>query len=240
MKIQVLGSSSKGNGYILTEGNETLVIEAGVSLPEVKQALKFDISGIKGVCISHFHGDHSKYIKQYINAGLTVLALPEVFEKWKIKSHFAKEIELGKGYRIGNFAIIPFEAKHDVPCAGYLIIHESYGTIMFLTDTFYSKYTFKDLKLIMIECNYSDEILDKNISSGRLPYAMKKRLLTSHIGLDTTIEFLKANDLTKTDAILLLHLSDGNSNEKKMIEQVRKQTGIPTYALDKNQKYNFN
>jgi phosphoribosyl 1,2-cyclic phosphodiesterase len=240
MKIQVLRSSSKGNGYILTEGNETLVIEAGVSFSEVKQALNFNISCIKGVCISHEHGDHSKYIKEYINAGLTVLALPEVFEKWKIKSHFAKEIELGKGYRIGNFSIIPFEAKHDVPCVGYLIIHESYGKIIFLTDTFYSKYTFKDLKLIMIECNYSDEILDKNISSGKLPYVMKKRLLTSHIGLDTTIEFLKANDLTKTDAILLLHLSDGNSNEKKFIEQVRKQTGIPTYVLDKNQQYNFN
>lgn len=237
MKIQVLGSSSKGNGYILTEGDETLVIEAGVSLSEVKQALEFDISGIKGVCISHFHGDHSKYIKQYIDAGLTVLALPEVFEKWKIKSHFAKEIEFGKGYRIGDFAIIPFEAKHDVPCAAYLIIHESYGTIMFLTDTFYSKYTFKDLKLIMIECNYSDEILDKNISSGKLPYVMKKRLLTSHIGLDTTIEFLKANDLSKTEAILLMHLSDGNSDEKQFVDIIRRQTGIPTYALDKNFKY---
>lgn len=237
MKIQVLGSSSKGNGYILSEGNETLVIEAGVSLSEVKKVLNFDISGIKGVCISHFHGDHSKYIKQYIDAGLTVLALPEVFEKWKIKSHFAKEIEFGKGYIIGNFAIIPFEAKHDVPCAGYLIRHSEYGNILFLTDSFYSQYTFKDLKLIMIECNYSDEILDKNISSGRLPYVMKKRLLTSHIGLDTTIEFLKANDLSKTDAILLLHLSDGNSNEKEFIEQVRKQTGLPTYALDKNQQY---
>lgn len=237
MKIQVLGSSSKGNGYILTEGNETLVIEAGVSLSEVKQALNFDISKIQGVCISHEHLDHSKYIKQYTDAGLTVLALPEVFEKWKIKSHFAKEIELGKGYRIGNFVIIPFEAKHDVPCAGYLIIHESYGTIMFLTDTFYSKYTFKDLKLIMIECNYSDEILNKNISDGKLPYAMKKRLLTSHIGLDTTIEFLKANDLSKTEAILLMHLSDGNSNEKQFVDIIRKQTGIPTYALDKNSKY---
>ena len=40
MKIQVLGSSSKGNGYILTEGNETLVIEAGVSLSEVKEVWK--------------------------------------------------------------------------------------------------------------------------------------------------------------------------------------------------------
>lgn len=239
MKIQVLGSSSKGNGYILTEGNETLVIEAGVSLSEVKKALDFDISGIRGVCISHEHGDHSKYIKQYIDAGLTVLALSEVFEKWKIKSHFAKEIEFGKGYRIGSFAIIPFEAKHDVPCAGYLIKHYEYGNILFLTDSFYSQYTFKDIRVIMIECNYSDEILNENISSGKVDSSIRKRIMTSHLGLDTTIEFLKANDLSKTEAILLMHLSDGNSNEKQFVDIIRKQTGIPTYALNKNQEYNL-
>jgi phosphoribosyl 1,2-cyclic phosphodiesterase len=239
MKIQVLGSSSKGNGYILTEGNETLVIEAGVSLSAVKEALNFDISNVKGVIVSHYHGDHSKYIKQYIDAGLTVLALPEVFEKWEIKSCFAKSIEFGKGYKLGSFSIIPFEAKHDVPCAGYLINHSEFGNILFLTDTFYSKYIFKDLKLIMIECNYSDEILDKNISTGKIPFLMKKRLITSHIGLDTTIEFLKSNDLSKTEAILLLHLSDGNSNEQQFIEQVRKKTGLPAYALDKNQIFNI-
>lgn len=239
MKIQVLGSSSKGNGYIITEGNETLVIEAGVSLSEVKQALNFDISKIQGVCISHEHLDHSKYIKQYTDAGLTVLALPEVFKKWNVKSTFAKEIEFSKGYRLGNFAIIPFEATHDVPCAGYLIKHYEYGNILFLTDSFYSQYTFKDIRVIMIECNYSDEILNENISSGKVDYSIRKRIMTSHIGLDTTIEFLKANDLSKTEAILLMHLSDGNSNEKQFVDIIRKQTGIPTYALNKNQEYNL-
>ena len=239
MEVKVLGSSSKGNCYLLTVNSETLVIEAGVSLAEVKQALNFDISRINAVCISHSHGDHSKYIGQFIEAGLTVLALPDVFEKWNINSHFAKTVQFGRGYRAGGFSVVPFEAKHDVPCAGFLINHINYGNILFLTDTFCSKYVFKDLRLIMVECNYSDEILDKNIAEGRLPYAMKKRLITSHIGLDTTIKFLKANNLSKTDAIILLHLSDGNSDEKYFVNQIRKNIGVPTYAADKNQIYNF-
>lgn len=54
MKIQVLGSSSKGNGYILTEGNETLVIEAGVSLSEVKEVWK-NVIGFESIyLISNF------------------------------------------------------------------------------------------------------------------------------------------------------------------------------------------
>lgn len=55
MKISVLGSSSKGNCYILEENNEIIIIEAGLPLCEVKKVLHFDISKIRGVCISHEH-----------------------------------------------------------------------------------------------------------------------------------------------------------------------------------------
>jgi len=56
MKLQILGSSSKGNGYLLTSsGGEVLIIEAGISLIEVKKTLNFNLSKIAGVCISHEH-----------------------------------------------------------------------------------------------------------------------------------------------------------------------------------------
>lgn len=55
MKINVLGSSSKGNCYLLEEGNEIIILEAGISLFEVKKILNFNISKIRGVCISHEH-----------------------------------------------------------------------------------------------------------------------------------------------------------------------------------------
>lgn len=37
MQLKVLGSSSKGNGYVLDGNNEALVIEAGVKLIEAKK-----------------------------------------------------------------------------------------------------------------------------------------------------------------------------------------------------------
>ena len=55
MELTVLSSSSKGNCYILQNDNEALVIEAGVSLLEVKKAVGFNISKIRGVLISHEH-----------------------------------------------------------------------------------------------------------------------------------------------------------------------------------------
>ena len=55
MILKVLGSSSRGNGYILETDKEALVLEGGVSLTQVKKAMDFNTSKIVGVCISHEH-----------------------------------------------------------------------------------------------------------------------------------------------------------------------------------------
>jgi phosphoribosyl 1,2-cyclic phosphodiesterase len=55
MELSVIGSSSKGNGYVLHNENEGLIIEAGVSFQNVKRAIDFNISKIRGVIISHEH-----------------------------------------------------------------------------------------------------------------------------------------------------------------------------------------
>ena len=57
MMFSVIGSGSKGNGYILHNDNEALVIECGVPFMEYKKALNFNIAKIKGCIVSHKHLD---------------------------------------------------------------------------------------------------------------------------------------------------------------------------------------
>jgi phosphoribosyl 1,2-cyclic phosphodiesterase len=61
---------------------------------------------------------------------------------------------------------------------------------------------------------------------------MYKRLLNSHFELDNVKEFLKANDLRETTKIILLHLSDGNSNARRMVKEIEDLTQIETIAAD--------
>src|SRR5574344_376700 len=68
MKLKVLSSGSAGNCYLLDNGNECLIIEAGVNVIDVKKALDFDISRIAGCIISHEHGDHAKHVRQFTDA----------------------------------------------------------------------------------------------------------------------------------------------------------------------------
>jgi phosphoribosyl 1,2-cyclic phosphodiesterase len=56
MKLIVVGTGSKGNGYVLQDSKgECLLIEAGMKLIEVKQVLNFNIQNIQGMLVSHEH-----------------------------------------------------------------------------------------------------------------------------------------------------------------------------------------
>ena len=85
MELRVLGSSSSGNCYILDNGNEALIIEAGIRFIDVKKALDFNIRKVVGCLITHQHNDHAKYAKAMVDCGFHVLALPEVIESKELK-----------------------------------------------------------------------------------------------------------------------------------------------------------
>lgn len=123
MELRVLGSSSSGNCYILDNGNEALIIEAGIRFIDVKKALDFNIRKVVGCLITHQHNDHAKYAKAMVDCGFHVLALPEVIESKELKGSRVKAIKVGSGYLLGGFRVIPFPAFHDVPCVGYFIKH---------------------------------------------------------------------------------------------------------------------
>lgn len=51
--LQVIGSSSAANGYILTCGDNQLIIEAGCKPTEYLNALNYDVRMVGGVIATH-------------------------------------------------------------------------------------------------------------------------------------------------------------------------------------------
>jgi phosphoribosyl 1,2-cyclic phosphodiesterase len=252
MKLKVLGSSSKGNCYILENETSALIIEAGVSLKEVKKALNFNISKVAGCLISHEHGDHAKYVNEFIKAGIQVWMSKGT--ECKILGERKGKEELFSAVKMPNtathrhilqlscgFHFMPFDVQHDAAePLGFLIHHSETGNIVFITDTHYIPFKFPDLNNIIIEANYDKSILDENFLAGRIPAIVRNRVMTSHMSIDTCVEALSANNLTKVNNIILIHLSDQNSHAENFKSKIEGHTGKRVYIADKGLEIDFN
>ena len=222
MRLKVINSNSLGNCYILENDQEALIIECGVQFPRIKQALNFNTKKVVGCILTHCHGDHAFAVKDVIKAGINIAMSKGTADALHVdQEHRVKIISSLKGVTFGGFTILPFDVEHDVPePLGFLIRHADTGTVLFLTDTFYVKHTFPPLNNIIIECNYAQDIIDK--SSRKF---LRDRVIESHMNLETCKQTLMANDLTKVNNIVLIHLSDSNSDAKRFKREVQEQTG---------------
>lgn len=237
MKLKTLGTGSSGNCYLLTpQKGKSLIIDCGVNFKKVKEAVDFDVNSISGAIQTHSHGDHSKFTKDFVTAGINVFMSSQNQKEIGIKSHRIINIEANRQQRIGDFTIMPFEVNHDVYCFGFLIHHAECGTTLYLTDTSYSNYIFKGLNNIIIECNYSEDILETKLNGNQF---LKNRIIGSHMSLETLLELLSKNDLSKVNNIVLIHLSDSNSNAIEFKNAVQKATNCNVIVSETNQKIAF-
>jgi phosphoribosyl 1,2-cyclic phosphodiesterase len=225
--IKVLASGSSGNCYIIQAGEEILLLECGINFKNIKQGLGFDLSKVKGCLVTHEHKDHSKAINEVMKAGINVYLSEgtaasieniEIVSKYRLHS-----IKHRETFEIGGFSITPFTTEHDVAePLGFLIYHPQIGKLLFATDTYYLKYVFNNVDHILIECNYSEDVLPQ------LP-AWRARTIKSHMSLETLKEALRAWDLGNTKEIVLIHISQDNGDPDRFQSEIEELTGIKTY-----------
>jgi len=183
-------------------------------------------------------GDHSKSLLDFELAGIPILANEHVFESFNMKpSVIAKPL---KKYKFGGFTILPFEAFHDVPTLGFFINHQDMGNLVFLTDSFMSNHVFRGVNHFLVECNYSDEVLQSAIDTGLTHPAMRKRLMTTHMELKTAEKFILSHNLTEVYNIILIHLSRFNSDRKQFTDILTRSTGKGVVVAETGMKIELN
>lgn len=243
MKLKVIGSGSQGNAYILGNENEVLLIECGVNVNFIKQALDFNINKVAGCIVTHEHGDHFKSIQKILDLGINVYASKGTFasDKFPSKGHRRKVIESKKRFEVGNFSIFPFDIKHDAnEPLGFIITHKDCGNVLFLTDTSHVEYVFPPLHNIIVEINFEEDIVNQKFNRDNNNEYRKHRLIQSHFSLAHCKEMLSANDLSKVNNIVLIHLSDSNSDEIQFQKEVAELTGKNVTVANNGMEINFN
>lgn len=251
MQLTVIASSSEGNAYVIQNAGEALLIEAGASFDKTLEALGHNVAKINGCLITHEHGDHAGHVNEVLSYGLPVYASRGTIRdiEPKLRSTYEpRVIDFDKdgnyfALQLGRFEVYPFATKHDAAePLGFYIWHPETGGILFAADTYYIRPTFADLRQVIIECNYADDLLAANVEKNvrGLTWKLAQRIRASHLSLKTCLRTLKANDLSQVNNVVLIHLSASNGDPERFKREVERATGLPTFIARPGLQIDFN
>lgn len=227
MKIINLGSSSSGNAFIVESNGNRILLECGFPYKDLLKKSGFNLP--ENCLVTHEHKDHSMSAKDLTKWGIQVWGSAGTIEAIGC----GKVIPKKQWSENDGFQIYPFETEHD--CAepyGYFLASGE-ESVLFVTDTCYLRYIFDRLftekTYLMLECNFDRETLSETVDDRHL-----ERVFNSHMSLQDLKLMLKANDLSKVEAIYLLHASQDNLDPHKAKKEIQELTGLPVYLCAKN------
>ena len=180
------------------------------------------------------HQDHFKYAKELTTTyGMPLFSTPDavntISRGYPMKAKYK--------YKLANcgFSIMALPVPHgDCPNYAYVIDHPDTGRIVFATDCEDFPYDIKDVTTLMIEANYSEEILLNKALDGE---DIRSRSET-HMEISRCVSAIERLCSPKLRRVVLLHLSDGFSDERAFIGAVREVVGdmVEVYAADKGMR----
>lgn len=213
-----LASSSRGNCYVVNDGQTAILLECGISFRRIKKGLGFDLSTIQACLVSHEHKDHAKSVMDLIKSGVEVFASEGTAEA--LDCALITPVEAGVQFRVGSLEIMPFRTWHDArEPLGFLIYSRRDGErLAFATDTVNLGHTFPGVNLLALEANYDASILAR---CERMPEKVRKRVVNSHMEINTLCQYLRTLDLSACRTLYLLHLSNAASSEGHFVGRVQ-------------------
>lgn len=230
------GSGSSGNCSFIGNENGGFLIDAGIDIKFVIEKLaenNIAPEAIKGICLTHDHGDHIRYayafLRKYRNIRLfcTNRVLNGILRRHNISRrikdyHVAiyKEIP----FKLGDFEITAFDVPHDGSCnSGFSI---AYGDARFVLATDLgsvserARHYMENADYLVIESNYDANMLEK----GEYPDYLKSRIRAENGHLDNAdaAAFLKEIYSKKLKYVFLCHLSNDNNRPEIARQTIQK------------------
>lgn len=225
LHFSVLASGSTGNAVYVEDGQNSFLVDAGLSGKQMEslfQAINRDISKLSGVFVTHEHSDHIK--------GIGVIArkykLPVYANEktWRAMDGLVGEIPTEQKFifnmeSVQSFGLTDIESfgvSHDAAEPMFYVFHHSGKKLVLITDTGYVSDRMKGIisnaDAYVFESNHDVQML----RMGRYPWSVKRRILSDvgHVcNEDAAIAMSEvAGDNTKR--FYLAHLSlDNNMKE---------------------------
>ena len=206
MKIIVIQSGSKGNATLVIDKGRVLLIDMGVGLRVLKDALEkenLNMMSINAMLLTHEHWDHTTGIR-YLPP-LPIYCTKETCDRANVIA-----VEPYKKFKIEHLEIMPISTSHDVKNPLGFVIKNKQEKLVYLTDSgkipVKSLQKMKNADYYVIESNHDEDML---IATNR-PWILKKRILSEkgHLSNTQSATYMTECVGEKTKQIILAHLSE--------------------------------
>lgn len=232
-ELQVVGSGSRqGNTYLLKTSKQVLMLDLGCRWEDIMKALNYQIGNVASCLVTHGHSDHSKSIPNALKYQLPVYSCQDVADKF----NGVIQLQCGKKYRIGDFTVQPISVYHNVENYAYIVDCDEFGRLLFITDCVRFPYRIKGVNHLIVEANYSNDIVLDHMMKG---YEIRSQN-QYHMELEATIECIKNNMSEELNNLVIVHLSDGQSDERMFADRIYDETGIMPKIASKGLKIELN
>jgi len=219
MRFASLGSGSRGNATVISQGNTSLLVDCGFSARETEKRLQrfeLDPGKLSAIVVTHEHADHingvrvlaRKYqLPVYATAGTAGCLAADV-------TSLVEEFSCHEVFNIGDIEVQPFPVPHDAREPSQFVFSDGEHRLGLLTDVGMSTPIIEEAlsacDALLLEANHDMDMLDNGEYPDHLKYRVSGRL--GHLNNVQSAKILEKIDTSRLQHIIAMHLSEKNNS----------------------------
>ncbi len=237
--VASLNSGSNGNCYYIGNGQEAVLIDAGLSCRETEKRMRrlgLKMDTVKAIFISHEHGDHIRGVeglaaKHQLPVYITAATLHH--SRMRISPQLVHNFKAYEPVSIGALNILAFPKLHDAADPHSFVITVNNISIGVFTDIGspcdHVISNFKHCHAVFLETNYDESMLQH----GKYPPHLKKRISGTHGHLSNTqaLELFISHRPAHMSHLFLSHLSKDNNAPELAHQLFTQNAGDTTHII---------
>ena len=222
LRFASLASGSDGNALVAEADGTCLLLDCGLNLRDTERRLArlgLEPSAIRGILVTHEHGDHAGRVFDFAAAhGVTVYltygSLVALEAEGKVIAGVRLSILTSREpLAIDGVEVRPFTVPHDAREPVQFVLSDGAARLGVLTDigvgTPHVVEMLSGLDALVLECNYDRDML----WNGAYPRWLKERIAGAFGHLDNaeSARLLAALDRSRLKHVVAAHLSQQNN-----------------------------
>lgn len=225
LRFASLGSGSKGNATLVSDGETCLLVDCGFGLREAERRLAglgLHPRQLDGLLVTHEHGDHIRGVGPLARRhGIPVWLTPGTWASGRLgELPDRRWITPQRRFAVKGLTIDPVTVPHDAREPVQFRVRGAERSLGILTDlghpTAHVAEAFAGCDALVLECNHDPQML----AEGPYPPRLKRRVGGDwgHLANGQAAALLPRLGLDRLQRIVCAHLSEHNNRPELALE----------------------